>query len=411
MEELVNYSKDDVYVVGVSGGPDSMALLDMLFKQGLNIVVCLVNYNTRTESSIEQEMVKEYCFQRGIIFETINVIYYKEYGNFEAWARDVRYCFFKEVSLKTNAKGVFVAHHKDDHLETYLIQKQRKNITKVFGLKQESELLGMKVIRPLLKYSKEELINYCKTNSIPYSIDSTNLSNKYLRNKIRNTVLSKMSSKEKESLLIEIEEENKKRESNLKTLNNLMKFEKIPIEEFLKIQEVEKQLLIYELIVDKVPEAINRLSWYRINDLIRILKSERPNVCIKIYGKYYFIREYNSFYVDILEENYDYSYVMDRPSLMNTKEFSCDFRCDTSQLKINNSSYPLTIRNVKENDKVTFGNVTKRVNRLLIDEKVALRKRKMYPVVVDNKGKIVYIPLYRSEIQKTIAYKLKFMLK
>lgn len=411
MSLIFNYSKNDTYVIGVSGGPDSMALLDMLHEQGYSLVVCLVNYNTRKESSIEQKMVEKYCFDRGITFETIDVIYYKKYGNFEAWARDVRYSFFKETLKKHEAKGVFIAHHLDDLLETYLIQKQRNNITKYYGLKETSELLGMKVIRPLLRLDKKSLMAYCQKNNIPYSIDSTNLETTHLRNKIRNSVLNSYTDKDKRNLLNEIEFENKKRKENLLVLEKYVQFDKVPIEEFMKLEEVEKQLIIHEMIVNKVQEVVNRLSWYRINDLIRMLQSNKPNVCIKIYRSYYFIREYNYFYVDKIEEDYSFSYIMEKPGILNTKEFSCDFSIDTSNLKIYEDSYPLTFRNVNENDKVKIGNIIKKVNRLLIEDKVPLKQRKKYPIVLDKDGKIVYIPLYRSEIQKTIAYKLKFMLK
>ena len=96
MKEEFNYDKNKVYVIGVSGGPDSMALLHMLIKQKYNLIVCNVNYNTRKESSLEQEMVKKYCLERNIAFEGISVNYSKLEGNFEAWARDIRYQFFKE---------------------------------------------------------------------------------------------------------------------------------------------------------------------------------------------------------------------------------------------------------------------------------------------------------------------------
>ena len=187
--------------------------------------------------------------------------------------------------------------------------------------------------------------------------------------------------------------------------------DKIEISSFLSLDEIEQQLVIHQLIVNKVPEAINKLSWFRINEFIKLLSSDKPNVFLKVYGSYYFIREYNFFYVDKIEEDKGYSYLMEEPSSLDTLYFSCDMNLDTSFLKITRESYPLTFRNVRVGDEVFIGDKKKKVNRLLIDEKVPLSKRKKYPVVVDNKGKIVYIPLYRSEIQKKIANKLKFMLK
>ena len=88
-----------------------------------------------------------------------------------------------------------------------------------------------------------------------------------------------------------------------------------------------------------------------------------------------------------------------------------DLRNDTSPLNIYSYSYPLTIRNVRRGDVVKFGQIYKKVNRILIDEKIPLEQRKKYPVILDNKGNIVYIPLYRSINQKFIANKLLFVIK
>ena len=404
------YDKEKTYIVGVSGGPDSMALLNMLHNDGYKLVVCLVNYNTRKESSIEQASVRNYCLKSKIHYETIDVLYYKKYGNFEAWARDIRYRFFKEILDKFQAEGVFVAHHQDDLLETYLMQKQRRIITKYFGLKEETILYGMKVFRPLLKYTKQELVSYCEENNISYSIDSTNLESDHLRNKIRNTILANYSISQKDELLKKIESDNSKRNKNLQNISRLASLERINISEFDALEAVEKQLLIYEIISNKVEEK-PKLTYFRIHEMIRLLQSNKPNVCIKISGLYYFIREYNFFFVGKLNNEEEYTYIMEVPSKLDTNYFECDFSCDISFLKIDSSSYPLTFRNAKKGDEVTIGKVTKKVNRILIDEKVPFQNRKKYPVVVDKNGKIVYIPLYRSQMQKNIANKLKFMIK
>lgn len=407
----IKYDKNKVYIVGVSGGPDSMALLNMLYEEGYNLVACLVNYNTRKESSLEQQMVKKYCLDRRIPFETIDVLYYKKYGNFEAWAREIRYEFFRENAVKHNAEGVFVAHHQDDLLETYLLQKKRRIITTYFGLKEHNIIMGVNIFRPLLNKTKEELINYCNERRIPFSIDSTNLENDHLRNKIRNTILNTYTKEDKNKLLNKIGLENNQRQENVLRVNDVVQNKKVNIEEFKKLNEIEKQLLIYRLVNDEIKEEKVKLTYYRINEMIKLLQSNKPNVCHQISGLYYFIREYNLFYVGKLEDEIAYSYYMNEPSFLDVDEFACDFRCDTSHLKIYKDSYPLKFRNAKKEDVVLIGNIKKKVNRILIDEKIPMEKRKKYPVVVDKNNKIVYIPLYRSEIQKKIANNLKFVIK
>ena len=171
----LTYSKDELYLVAVSGGPDSMALLNMLYSQKYKLIICHVNYHKRKESNYEQQEIEKYAKEKNIPLHVLDLKDKKHEGNFQAWAREVRYHFFKKQYDFYNAKGLFVAHHEDDLLETYLMQKRRKSIVSYYGIKEENDIFGMKIIRPLLKYSKNELLNYCKQNRIFYSIDSSNL--------------------------------------------------------------------------------------------------------------------------------------------------------------------------------------------------------------------------------------------
>ena len=148
-------------VVAVSGGSDSLALLDILFhKNAYELVVCHVNYNYRDSSVRDEKLVKEYCDKNKIKCYILNVNSKEEKsGNFEDWARVKRYKFFKEIYDKENCDCLFVGHHKEDCLETYLLQKERGAIVECYGLAQETNLQGMKVIRPLLEYNKKDLEN------------------------------------------------------------------------------------------------------------------------------------------------------------------------------------------------------------------------------------------------------------
>ena len=193
-------------VVACSGGPDSMALLDQLNKQGRDIVVAHVNYKHRDTADRDENIVKEYCQKYGIPVRVCYPIHEK--GNFQAWARDVRYAFFEEVADEFDTKLLYVAHQMDDVIETYFFQKKRNMICDYYGLKQESSRHGYKIIRPLLSYTKVELQMYCVENGVSFGIDESNLTNHYTRNVIRHTQIEKMSRKEKEEWILKIEEEN-----------------------------------------------------------------------------------------------------------------------------------------------------------------------------------------------------------
>ena len=115
-------SELDFNLVAVSGGSDSMALLDMLYKNGENLVVCHVNYDVRESALRDEEIVRKYCEKRNIKLEVLKgFVYDKKDGNFENWARVIRYNFFKEMYKKYNCKYLYVGHNLDDLLETYFI--------------------------------------------------------------------------------------------------------------------------------------------------------------------------------------------------------------------------------------------------------------------------------------------------
>ena len=163
-------NSNDYLLVAVSGGPDSMALLNMLYELNLNLIVCNVNYKTREESDKEEEIVRSYCNDRNILFFGKVVDYYSK-GNFEEFARVERYKFFSEIYKKFNCKYLVVAHHLNDSLETYLLQKRRNSVVKHYGLDYISKVMDMNVLRPLLDVSKNQIMEYCLNKDIKYSID------------------------------------------------------------------------------------------------------------------------------------------------------------------------------------------------------------------------------------------------
>lgn len=119
-----------LYVVGVSGGPDSLFLLDRMRNSGYNLVVAHVNYKKRPESNQEEKLVKNYCQKYSLPFEIYQVksSEYNSKSNFQAQARQIRYNFFQKLADQYQTKYIVVAHHFDDHLETYLLQNQRKSL-------------------------------------------------------------------------------------------------------------------------------------------------------------------------------------------------------------------------------------------------------------------------------------------
>ena len=186
----------DKIVLGVSGGPDSIAMLD-IFKDlrnmlGFEIYVCHVNHMIRGQEAInDQKYVEQYCKKNQIEFFTknINVVEIanrQKIGTEEA-GRKARYQFFEEVLESTGANRIATAHNKNDNAETVLMHLLRGS--GLSGLKGIIPIRNNKYIKPLIECERQEIENYCKEKNLNPCIDKTNFENTYTRNKIRNVVI------------------------------------------------------------------------------------------------------------------------------------------------------------------------------------------------------------------------------
>jgi tRNA(Ile)-lysidine synthase len=188
-EFTASFEAATTYYVACSGGVDSMVLLSVLHQLGKTIHVLHVNYQLRGEASdLDQQVIEDYCNQHFIPYSIHSVELSKELengGNLQDLARNVRYTFFKEKALEIHSK-IVLAHHADDQLELFLLNIARKS--GVMGLSCMLPEYG-RIIRPLLPFSKQEILEFAKKEGIVWREDASNQSNKYRRNSIRNVFL------------------------------------------------------------------------------------------------------------------------------------------------------------------------------------------------------------------------------
>ena len=201
--------KKKKYLLGVSGGPDSMALLDMMHEY--SICVAHVNYNLRNDTEEDYKVVHDYCKAHNIPF------YYKEFtpddyvkGNFQTVARDMRYAFYQEVYKTEQCDALCLGHQKDDVIETIYMHLERDSHPDYLGIQEVSCRLGMTIIRPLLHVTKQDLRDYCDDHHILFHDDYTNFQTEFTRDRIRNTILNQYTNSQKEELLKKAEEYNQK---------------------------------------------------------------------------------------------------------------------------------------------------------------------------------------------------------
>ncbi|HEX9153534.1 MAG TPA: tRNA lysidine(34) synthetase TilS [Candidatus Saccharimonadales bacterium] len=179
--------KPGKYVVAVSGGVDSMVLLDMLSRlPGMHLVVAHYDHGVREDSAEDRRLVENVAKHYGLPFV------YEEGGlgpgASEAQAREARYAFLRRVKNDYEAEAIIAAHHMDDLLETAIL-----NIIRGTGRKGLSSLASTRgVLRPLLHTPKCEIMDYARSHSIKWHEDSTNQSDQYLRNYVRHHILPKL---------------------------------------------------------------------------------------------------------------------------------------------------------------------------------------------------------------------------
>lgn len=183
--------KNDRIVLGCSGGPDSIFLLEVFLKikEEFNLTLALVHINhlfRGSESDRDENFVRELGEKFGIqVFvkrKSMENMAKEEKITLEEAGREIRYSFFDEVLEKINGNKVALAHNLDDQIETFLFRMIRGSSLE--GLEGISEKRD-KYIRPINEVYKKEIMSYLDENSIPYMIDSTNLENDYTRNSIR----------------------------------------------------------------------------------------------------------------------------------------------------------------------------------------------------------------------------------
>ncbi len=289
---LIN--QNDKVLVAVSGGPDSICLLNILYnlkeKLKIEIYVAHVNHLIREEAKGDAEFVKELCRSKNIEF------FYKEYNikekakiekiSVEEAGRNARYEFFEEIAQKYSINKIAIGHNKNDLVETLIMNILRGTGTQ--GLKAILNKNGI-YIRPLLDISREKIEEYCEKNNLKPRIDLTNFENNYTRNKIRNIVipylkkefnpnivqtltrLSQIATEEQDFIDIEVEKYYKKIIINEETESI-----KISGKEFSRIHiAIKKRIILY--IINKLFGNTKQIEKKHVEDIIKLIDNNIGN--------------------------------------------------------------------------------------------------------------------------------------
>ncbi|HET7628841.1 MAG TPA: tRNA lysidine(34) synthetase TilS [Bacillales bacterium] len=428
--------KNASVVVGVSGGPDSMALLDYLrsvrCSWGLTLVVASVDHGFRgAESAEDLRYVEDYCRRRDIAFEGASLGLDNGKGvRVQARAREERYRFFSSIMKKHHADFLALAHHGDDQIETMLMRQVRGS----FGLSRAGIPVRRpfscgEIIRPFLGVDKQQIEKYCEERNIHPRKDPSNESDSYTRNRFRHSVLPFLK-RENPNVHTRFQ-----LESEVLTADHL--FLQSLAEKALNEVEVDRQkdrIACSVKALTRIPIALQRrviqlilnylyeetpasLSLIHIEEALHLLTHEQPSGRLDFPRGLRVVRSYDHFifsYNDHATEAVAYSEVLDVPGKTRcpvgwiTADFIADpgdelegperLICDADLV-----SMPLFVRSKAPGDRIAANGMkgSKKVKAIFIDQKIPRHLREQWPIVTDSRGNVLWVPgLKHSRLAK-----------
>ena len=434
LDILNNYqlNGNDVIVVAVSGGPDSMALLSLLIdvktKLGFKIICAHVNHNMRIESKQEKDMVENYCHKNDVIFEYMEILTYNK-GNFHDDARKKRYEFFEKLIKKYQAKYLFTAHHADDLAETILMRINRGSTLKGYaGFAKVSLLDKYSVIRPLINVSKDDLLFYVKKKGVPYAIDRSNIKDTYTRNRFRKYVIPRLK-EENSNILNKFSQFSEVLFDYYNYVDKIVmsKYQLICIDNNLDINKMvmEEKLIqiniLHKWLNSYYKEEINKITKRHVDALYRLINNGKSNTSIELPNNVIAIKDYDNLSLEkqnlipkkynIIFDKYVYLPNGHTIEIINSTEKNSNYVCLLNSCEI---SLPIHVRTRNNGDKLAVKgmNGKRKVNDIFTDKKISIKERDTWPIVTDNNGEIIWLPgLKKSKFDKQMYEKYDIILK
>ncbi|ADO77857.1 tRNA lysidine(34) synthetase TilS [Halanaerobium praevalens] len=428
---LLNSSR---ILLAVSGGPDSLAMLDLFDKLKeelkIEIAVAHLDHMFRKESKSEADFIERFAKKRGIQFfsKRVNLpqIIKTNKVSAEAAARQERFTFFKNIIAKENFDLLALAHHKGDQAETVLLNLFRGcGLKGLGGIELQAKFKELELIHPMLIFTKKEILAYCQQQKLSPSFDSSNQENIYSRNIIRNEILplieKKINPKVKEviaknSKLIASEAEflEKLAKKKYKELLVKEKSTKIIIDfnSLLALDQVI-QRRIYRQIYKRLNNNLDDLYLEHIFEIEKLIADKKTGRGVDIasgirveisYSNLIFSKGSqskqkleNKIKINLgqkIKINKKYSL---KAKVVNEKDFAFVSDPKRAAFDYEKIDGPLFIRNRKAGDKLRPLGMKgqKKIKDILIDAKVPKYQRDQVPVIVDGNDNLLWLAPYK----------------
>lgn len=398
-----NINKQKPIIVAVSGGVDSMVLLNLLIKEDYIPIVVHFNHNTRETNKRDENLIIEYSKKFNLLYYifSINV----ELGNFQSEARKLRYEKLKSIAKKHNTPYIATAHHLDDLAETILIKITRgSNLYGYSGIQPiyfEDDCI---FIRPLLHVEKDLIIKYSIENKIPFYTDESNYYDTYLRNRYRHTVLPVLKQENPQLLkkVLQFHEQLSltssyiKQEAKKYIVNNSIT---LTIYKDLNIV-LQKEILALLMENKKISFTYETIEKLRI-----LLLNDKPNLSYDLEGKNVLIKAYNQVYITNKENPLMFKICLDKNVnvLPNMKKITFSLinnakENETIKICYNKLSLPLWARTREPGDVLAFKYGRKKLKDYLIDLKIPKHLRDSLWLITDNDNNIIWVSqIYKNE--------------
>ncbi|SFK39289.1 tRNA(Ile)-lysidine synthase [Marinilactibacillus piezotolerans] len=447
VRECHYWTSEDKVLIAVSGGVDSMVLLHLVTHLPNDIrprfSVAYVDHQLRNTSIIERHAVNKIAENLGIPF--YSYIWEKEthpQSGTEKAAREIRYHFFHKVMVEQNITKLLTGHHKNDQVETILMRIVRGSaINQLVGIHKKRLFKDKEIIRPLLRFTKSELYTYAKAYELDFYEDESNTSFQYTRNRYRNRILPLLKKENKE-----VEDHLTNFADDLQDLLTIaspiiekqavdcLTFQEDKVEiskqHFIK-QSDSMQRLVLKYMLDRLYEK-TPLQYKRVHleILQEWISSDTANSKIELPGDYVGIKEYTKFL--ICKQNNIKINRLSEPLqleigkwavLPDGKKIGLFYSNEMPDLKINfvtlflgldSITLPLTIRHRADGDRMEIKGIngTKKIQRIMIDQKLPPSKREEAILIEDARKQIIWlVGLKESALStKPIPDKIQYVL-
>jgi tRNA(Ile)-lysidine synthase len=407
IQQNFSFLQDKKLLVATSGGLDSMVLVHLFQKLNFNFALAHCNFQLRNlESDEDQKFVTNYSKQHNIPFFTTKFDTKKYSETYklstQVAARNLRYDWFNEILIQEKFDYIITAHHADDDVETFLIHISRG--TGLEGLTGIPSQNG-NIIRPMLPFSRKEIENYASENQLVWREDSSNASDKYVRNKIRHHIVP-VFKEINDSFLSSFQNtlEHLNQQQSLADDAVLLVYEKVVSEENQQLKINISALLQYNNYKAYLYQWLHKYGFTAWNDVYDLIYSQSGK---QIFSENYVLLKDRE-YLLLSQKTTDFESVVIHSVTENTN-FPLNFSfCNTSNISNQNKNiifveesklqFPLTIRKWNSGDYFYPAGMQgkKKVSKYFKDEKFTLFQ-KQQAFILESNNKIVWIIGHRAD--------------